>query len=60
VPSWSAEGFVRTLRTGVDPANHKLLEAMPWKEISSFANDDDLMAIYTYLHSLKTIEGPSK
>ncbi|HEV8499579.1 MAG TPA: c-type cytochrome [Gemmatimonadaceae bacterium] len=60
VPSWSAEGFIRTLRTGIDPANHKLLEAMPWKEISSFANDDDLMAIYMYLHSLKTIEGPSK
>jgi mono/diheme cytochrome c family protein len=56
VPAWTAEGFVHTLRTGVDPANHTLAEAMPWKDISSFANDNDLMAIYAYLHGLKTID----
>jgi mono/diheme cytochrome c family protein len=60
VPSWSAEGFTHTMRTGVDPANHTLAEAMPWKEISAFANDTDLAAIYAYLHGLKTIDGPSK
>lgn len=60
VPNWSAEGFVQTLRTGVDPANHKLAEGMPWKELSSFANDDDLKAIYTYLHGLKTVDPPGK
>jgi mono/diheme cytochrome c family protein len=58
VPSWTAEGFLHTLRTGVDPANHKLTEEMPWKQISSFASDQDLMAIYTYLHGLKLIDRP--
>lgn len=60
VPTWSAEGFVRTLRTGVDPASHTLADAMPWKDVSAFANDDDLMAIYSYLHGLKTIDKPLK
>ena len=60
VPGWSAEGFIKTLRTGVDPANHTLTEAMPWKEISFFANEQDLMAIYTYLHGLKTIDLPPR
>jgi mono/diheme cytochrome c family protein len=57
VPSWTADGFVKTLRTGVDPANHKLAEQMPWQEISGFANDSDLAAIYGYLHGLKMIDG---
>jgi mono/diheme cytochrome c family protein len=58
LPSWSEDGFVRTLRTGVDPNNYKLKEGMPWKEISAFATDADLKAMYSYLHSLKPIEGP--
>jgi hypothetical protein len=58
LPNWSEEGFIRTLRTGVDPNNYKLKEGMPWKEISAFATDADLKAMYSYLHSLKPIEGP--
>jgi hypothetical protein len=33
---------------------------MPWKAISAFASDDDLAAIYTYLHGLAPMEGPTK
>jgi len=57
VPHWTLDQFVHTLRTGVDPANHKLTDAMPWKAISTFADDSDLAAIYAYLHGLKLIDG---
>ena len=57
---WSVEDFIHTLRTGVDPYHHPLAEGMPWKEISTFASDDDLKAMYTYLHGLTPMEGPTK
>ncbi len=58
VPQWSLDEFVKTLRSGVDPANHTLSQEMPWKNISNFASDPDLAAIYAYLHGLKLTEGP--
>ena len=60
VPQWSVEDFVRTLRTGVDPNNHELIADMPWKEISTFADDSDLAAIYSYLHDLPHLPGPAR
>jgi cytochrome c553 len=54
---WNVEDFTRTIRTGIDPYNHTLAEGMPWKEISAFATDTDLGAIYTYLHGLPLIPG---
>ena len=60
VPSWSLDGFVQTIRTGVDPNKHTLTEEMPWKSISKFASDDDLAAIYAYLHGLAPLAGPDK
>jgi mono/diheme cytochrome c family protein/uncharacterized membrane protein len=56
VPNWSADSFIRTFRTGVDPANHTLSKEMPWKEVAAFASDADLTAMYTYLHGLKLID----
>jgi mono/diheme cytochrome c family protein len=58
LPSWSAEDFNHTLRTGVNPSNHTLTEGMPWKEVSAFASDEDLKAMYAYLHNLTPIESP--
>ena len=58
VPQWSVEDFVTTLRTGVDPNGHELIEDMPWKELSTFASDSDLVAIYSYLHGLAHLPGP--
>jgi len=49
IPKWSAEDFARTLRTGIDPYKHTLNEGMPWKALSNFATDEDLMAMYVYL-----------
>lgn len=60
VPSWTAEQFAQTIRTGVDPNKHTLTSEMPWKSISHFATDDDLAAMYAYLHVLAPLPGPDK
>jgi cytochrome c553 len=62
---WSEEDFLKTLRTGVDPADHTLHPFMPWREIQRMS-DDDLRAIYRYLRTLPPIHnevprrGPGK
>jgi cytochrome c5 len=49
---WSDEQFLNTLRTGTTPGGHALdPELMPWKVYLLF-EDDELKAIYLYLHSL--------
>lgn len=60
VPNWTAETFVHVLRTGLDPSGRKLLPEMPWKAVSAFASDDDLNAMYAYLHSLPLNNGAIK
>jgi mono/diheme cytochrome c family protein len=60
VPQWNEGDFVHTLRTGIDPYNHTLAEGMPWKDISAFASDEDLKAIYAHVHGLTPIQTPSK
>ena len=50
---WSADEFVETIRTGVDPYGNDLdPEAMPWQNYAAAFDDEDLEAIYTYIHSL--------
>jgi mono/diheme cytochrome c family protein len=51
VKVWTAEQFVKTLRTGVDPSGMELGTVMPWKVISRM-DDNDLTAVYQYLASL--------
>jgi mono/diheme cytochrome c family protein len=51
VKGWTAEEFVHTIRTGVDPSGHKLLSVMPWRTIARL-DDTELNAIYAYLLSL--------
>jgi mono/diheme cytochrome c family protein len=60
VPRWNEGDFIHTLRTGIDPYNRTLAEGMPWKDISAFASDEDLKAIYAYVHGLTPIQTPSK
>jgi mono/diheme cytochrome c family protein len=55
VPKWSEADFVKVIRTGMGPDGSKVSEQMPWEEISRFATDDDLKALYNYLHSLPTL-----
>lgn len=60
VPTWSESGFITTLRTGVDPAGHTLSTGMPWKSFSAFASDEDLKALYAYIHGLPPIAPRSR
>ncbi len=60
VPKWSEADFIKTIRTGADPAGHALSDQMPWKAISAFATDDDLKSIYAYLHALTPIDKSAK
>jgi mono/diheme cytochrome c family protein len=51
--AWSAEDFVKTIRTGIDPAGHSIDPLnMPWRELSAAYSDDELRAIYVYLRTL--------
>jgi cytochrome c553 len=52
VPNWTQEQFIKTLRTGVDPAGHKLSDQMPWR-IYARLDDDELIAVYQYLHDYR-------
>jgi mono/diheme cytochrome c family protein len=51
VKSWSAEDFIQTMRTGVDPSGHQLLDTMPWKQIGRM-DDIELTAMHAYLSSM--------
>jgi mono/diheme cytochrome c family protein len=53
VPNWTAEQFVNTIRTGIDPAGHELdPDQMPWDEYSAAFTDEELNTIYEYIHQL--------
>ncbi|MCA6109777.1 c-type cytochrome [Bradyrhizobium cenepequi] len=51
VKGWKLEGFVTTMRTGVDPNGHTLGNQMPWQPLGRM-EDEDLRAIYEYLTHL--------
>lgn len=55
VKDWTAEQFINTLRTGVDPAGHALNnQLMPWKNIGRM-DDDELTAMYQYITGLPSL-----
>lgn len=61
VPKWAEADFISTIRTGADPTGKHLNPVeMPWKELSATYTDDELGAIYLYLHALTPIEKPSQ
>jgi hypothetical protein len=56
--AWTKDVFIRTLRTGRHlglEGGRPILPPMPWQEIGHMS-DDDLAAIYTYLHSLPPVK----
>ncbi len=56
LPTWTEEGFMNTIRTGVTPEGIKLrAEYMPWGSYK-FMNDDELKAVWVYLRSLPKLE----
>lgn len=51
---WSEADFVRTIRTGVNPAGDTLHPFMPWHQLRRMA-DEDLHAVYRYLRTVPPI-----
>jgi mono/diheme cytochrome c family protein len=51
IAGWSDADFIKTLRTGVNPAGKQIREPMPWKNIGQLS-DDELRAIYLYLKTV--------
>lgn len=51
---WSEAGFIRTLRTGVNPRGDSLHAFMPWRQFRRMT-DEDLQAIYRYLRTVQPI-----
>jgi cytochrome c553 len=51
---WTEGQFVATLRTGVTPGGHQLVDFMPWKYFGQMT-DDELSAVWMYLQSLPAL-----
>ncbi len=58
VPNWSSADFTRVIRTGTDPGGRQISDEMPWKEFNEMFVDEDINAIYQYLHGLQPVCGP--
>jgi cytochrome c553 len=70
VPLWTEEQFMDFFNTGTLPGGGTVPiltlpsgfsePRMPWDEIRASATDDELKAMYAYLHSLPPVDGPAK
>jgi len=52
INKWSPDDFIAAMRTGKTPENKILSDFMPWKVFGKVSTDDELKAIYAYLHTL--------
>jgi mono/diheme cytochrome c family protein len=53
VPTWPEGDFVRFFRTGSDPSGRRVDPTlMPWQDLGKAYTDDELRAIFAYLHAL--------
>jgi len=54
--AWTADMFIKTMRTGKHMgAGREILPPMPWYDLA-LLTDDDLKAVFAYLHSVKPIK----
>jgi mono/diheme cytochrome c family protein len=70
VPKWTEEEFMTFFNSGTLPGGAKVPiltlasgfsePRMPWPMVRALATDDELKAMYAYLHSLQPAEGPTK
>lgn len=60
MPSWTEEQFIALMREGKRPSGEALGDEMPWEVLGESMSDEDLKAMYAYLHNLTPIEGPTK
>ena len=56
IGKWSADDFVKAMRTGKHlGVGRPILPPMPYQAVQQL-NDDDLKAVFAYIHSLKPIK----
>ena len=55
IGSWTREQIVKALRTGNTPSGAQLAPIMPWQNYGSILDEDDAMAIASYLKSLPPV-----
>lgn len=56
LPAWTADGFLKTMRTGITPYGKELNpKFMPWKNFGHLA-DDQIQAVYAYLMAQPKLE----
>lgn len=58
--NWTEDQFIALLREGKLPSGEALGEEMPWEVLGASMSDEDLKAVYAYLHNLTPLEGPTK
>lgn len=51
VKKWTAEQFIKAMRTGVSPSGYQYSENMPWRQVGRM-DDVELQAMHAYLASL--------
>ncbi len=49
---WTSEQFITAIRTGTTPTGKLLSDFMPWKAMSKVSTEQELQALYMYLHTL--------
>ena len=50
---WNSAQFITALHTGKTPDGHTLSGFMPWSTVGKAHTDEELTALYLYLHQLK-------
>jgi cytochrome c553 len=70
VPQWTEDQFMTFFNTGRLPNGSSVpiltmssgfsSPRMPWDEMRASATDDELKAVYLYLHSLPPVDGPAR
>ena len=70
IPQWTEEQFMTFFNTGQLPSGKMVPiltlpsgfsePRMPWSTVRAATTDDELKVMYTYLHNLPLVEGPTK
>ena len=55
LPKWNEQDFINLMRQGKLPDGKQVSEEMPWQEYDRFATDDNLKAMFLYLHGLPAL-----
>ena len=53
IKNWSSDQFIAVMHTGKTPDGRTLSEFMPWNTLGKAHNENELKAMYLYLHDLK-------